>query len=213
MCARCTRIWCVRPVSSLRAHERVGAEALAHAVVRDRRAPVLAHRHAQRSLRCRPIGAIDRAAGRHHADADASYCALDLARLRAARTSAVCASACARRPAGRSCPCRAGARGPRAARARAPDRSAAARSAACRSRLPAPGMHDEAGRLVDHDERCVLRARRRARSPAAATRLVRLELGLDTTRSPPCTMSRGSRRAPVDPHRPASIQSCRRVRE
>lgn len=54
--AMCTRIWCVRPVSRRHSTRVMARNFLAHAVVGDGFAAILAHGLAQPSTGCRPIG-------------------------------------------------------------------------------------------------------------------------------------------------------------
>ena len=138
-CARCRRIWWVRP--GLELHSEIGmrAEALEHPVVRD----------APGGRRCAPPCAAGRCDGGRSAHRRCPRRSSPRRRSRdtrarprargAARQCGMRLRACARRPAGRWCPCRADGRCRRAAAPRGPDPGRA--SAFCRvwRGLPAPG--------------------------------------------------------------------------
>ena len=160
---------CARSRAS-RARSVCAAVALDHPIVRHRLAARSTHGHATRSHRMTADRRVDRAAARHHADADRLVLAVDLARGELARRASSAPARCARRPAARSCPCRADARCRRAAASRA--RGSWCSSAFCSVpvRIAGAGVHDEARRLVDDDDVARPRRRSRARCPARAAR-------------------------------------------
>ena len=177
--ARCTRIWCVRPVwmrtrSSAAPSKRRSTTRSAERAARPARR---AHRHAL---------AVHADRGRSAASIVAGW----RARARRARSPGTPSRRCARancageravrrvvlrhhhqRP---TCRGRAGARCPGRSTPPTPDevaaRGAAARSRACRRGAPGAGMHDEPGRLVDHEQPRRPRRRCAAGCPRAAAR-------------------------------------------
>ena len=215
MCWRCTRIWCVRPVSSAAFDQRArgrsarardsGARGLA--AVRDRHARARCADRGRPARRSLPLaGGLavhEREVVALHACAPASC----------SHEGGLRVDGLARRPAARSCPCRGGARCRRAARRRAPARARAARSAACRSRLPAPGCTTRPAGLsmtISAASSCtILSGIFCARGAPASGR----RGGVERDRSPPVTGVRGERRAPSTLMCPSRSQSCRRLRE
>ena len=171
MCARCTRIWWVRPVSRVTRTSVCARKRCADAIVGHRGTPVGPHRHA-RALACGGgrCGCIDRAAGGQHAGAHRQVLAADRARSQRCDERGVrLGGARHHQQAARVLvepvhECR------RAARARAADRARAARFAACARALPAPGCTTSPARLVDHEQRQRSRNTTLSGSASAVTR-------------------------------------------
>ena len=197
----------------LHPHQSVGAKSLDDAVVRNGRAPIASHRHTRALRAVASDGRIHRAAARHRATCRSQgRCALSRAPP-ARRRVASAPRACAPRRADRWCPYRGDAPAPPAAPGRASDRGPAAHSAGCGARLPAPGMHDHAGRLVDDEEGAILVDHRQRYAPPGATRSSASSRASISTCSPPSTLSLARSRRPSTWTAPASIQPCRRARE
>ena len=210
MCARCTRIWCVRPVSSVTRSRLCARKPLDEAIVRDGLAPIGAHRHAQ-AVRAMPAdGLVDGAArrsGRRHTARGIRAAS----RVRAAASvRAVCASsvrATTSRPlVSLSMRCTMPARG------MAASFGSSASSAFCSvcARLPAPGCTTSPAGL-SITKNCG------SRSATLSAMDSRLHLGgrarsaRTPTASPPYTASRGRAARAVDgdgagpdPARPAA---------
>ena len=213
--ARCTRIWCVRPVSSLHRTTRRERHALDDFDVRARGLAALDHGHRRALRRMTSDRRIDGA------------CCARRRRATTARYSRVTVRAASwrtrlglrlrrswQRRGVRSCPCRDGARCPPAEAPRAAARDAEARSAACRPGCRCPGCTTRPAGLSTTSsasssntivQRDVLRGRRR-RAPASPSSTA--------SASPPASLWRGVvTTAPSTRTRPASIHARRRVRE
>ncbi len=157
---RCTRIWCVRPVSSRRRSRSTWAYRATTSAYGDRMAPACLHRH--------PLAvggtARDRRVDRHPvvrrmSPREGRVAPLHPPLLDRAGQAPVRLHRSWRPPAARRCPCRAGARS-RGVRPPPPGDSAVPR---VRQRVhervvpvPRRRMHDESGRLVDHRQVVVL---------------------------------------------------------
>ena len=199
--ARCTRIWCVRPVCSVQRSPRA-AGALPAARHRCCRLAAVDDGHAH-ARRCgsRPIGASTLRAAASMRRATARGTARDLARGDLAHQRGHRRSV-RPPPSGRECPCRAGARCRRAA---ARPRRGRARSRPLSS-VPRPvargRVHDQAGRLVRRPARARPRRRRRAAAPRAGRPAFR--------RRPSSTCDRLARRAPARACRTTCPSTARR---
>jgi hypothetical protein len=177
-CARCTRIWCVRPVCSVQLHalKPSGTGHAAHVGARWR-GPTGHHGHAHAHLRVAADGRVDGKDIRlwaRRAPAPGSGGAPRAPRWRAPAPSRPAASC---RPSSRPrCPCPAGARCPRAAAWRSAAWWASRPLSSVPCQLPGAGVHHQAGRLVQHQQVLVLvqhlqrhRLRRKARLSSVGT--------------------------------------------
>ena len=169
--ARCTRIWCVRPVSSRQRtsvampKRSTGVDVRARAACRSRRPP-----SSCACAGCRPIGASTVVAPLDVAVRDGEVLALDGVRARARAPASVCAAsvfATTSRPlVSLSSRCTMPARGSARERRRVVQQRVEQRAVA----IAAARVHDEARRLVDDEQRVVLVDDRERDRPAAHRR-------------------------------------------
>ena len=194
---RCTRIWCVRPVSRRALDERGDRVALARLDVRARDAPAGDHGHRRARRRMARDRRVDRHRALDVAVGDRQVLALDAARRQRAlqrrlRLDRACDD---EQPAGVLVEAvhdaRARHRGER--RRVMQQRVEEGAGAVARAR-----MHDEAGRLVDDDQRGVLVDDRRARSTRRRARRRRRPAA---PRSPASRRRRGGGAARAARHR------------
>ena len=161
--SRWTRIWWVRPVSSRASQERPAhraARATSNHVTASRGVSLSIDRRV-RSARSRPIGASIRPVLERGAPRTSARYLRSTRRSRIASAAARAPPPTGRRPADRTCHGRADGRCP-AAPGRRPQRRGRPGAGRASRRVTGSGMHDEPGRLVDHEEVARPRTPRRA---------------------------------------------------